>query len=975
MEDANTGDLSEREGGTVLLVGSDAWRERVRPYLGVDAGRTRSVATAAAARAATDAGAAVAVVVAAQDLPDESGLALLASLRERGTAPAFVLAPRDEDGALAARAVAADVDGYVPADPAVLAERLPRAVEDHRERTGGDRPVTDEALASALGDPNRVTLVLSTGGTVRRANETARDLLADDSDGDANGDGDANEDGDANGNANGDGDAHGDRDAADVAGRPLWSLAAWADDGETRQRLQRAVSRAADGAYATAEVRLGTDGGQILDCAFRPVGDGTPSRVVVEGTDVTERVRLQEELARSEQLHRVTLNNMTDTILITDDEGRFTYVCPNVHFIFGYSAQEIRELGTIDELLGEDLFDRAELEANDVLTNIERTAVDKAGNEHTLLVNVRTVSIQGGTTLISCRDVTKRKQREQALTRLHRTSRALLYAETELEIAERIVADATSILPVPVFAVYRIDPDENALRPVASSPETESVHGPLHDRSLTHDHPVVRAFVENETVAVEEPPPAEALDAPSTALRSAVAIPLGEHGVLLAGAPERGAFDDVAMEVAELLAAAAEAALDRVERERTLRSRDRRLQQQNQQLTRVNQVNELIRGIDRTVVSAETREEIEHAVCEQLTESDRFAFAWIGAAGPHEEGLRPTARAGGGRGYLDGVALSPDGGEPALRTAASETPTLVSNVTDELRDRDWSKAAVSRDFHSVLSVPLSYDGVLLGTLTVYADRPDAFDGMVQSVLAELGATIASAINAVERKEALVSDAVVELEYRIADPTSVFHRLARAADCTVELEGEIRPGADDLVFVSVDGATAAAVVAAADDLVSVAAARAVEDDVVELRMDGPYVTSSLADHGAAIGTLRATPEATTMTVEVGGPVAVRTVDDVVSREYDDVELLARRERADATATYRRPGEQLLETLTPRQLEVARVAYRSGYFDSPRRATGEEIAASLDISDTAFYEHVRAVQDRLFAALLDGRRGVE
>ena len=145
---------------------------------------------------------------------------------------------------------------------------------------------------------------------------------------------------------------------------------------------------------------------RVLDLSIRPVENsrGDLVSIVVEGIDVTDQVRLQRDLQESEELHRVTLKNMTDTVLITNDDGEYTYVCPSVHFIFGYTAEEIYEQETIDELLGKDLFDRDDLAENRALKNIECTATDKAGREHTLLVNVREVDIQGGSLLYSCRD-------------------------------------------------------------------------------------------------------------------------------------------------------------------------------------------------------------------------------------------------------------------------------------------------------------------------------------------------------------------------------------------------------------------------------------------------------------------------------------------------------------------------------------------------------------------------------------------
>jgi len=62
-------------------------------------------------------------------------------------------------------------------------------------------------------------------------------------------------------------------------------------------------------------------------------------------------------------------------------------------------------------------------------------------------------------------------------------------------------------------------------------------------------------------------------------------------------------------------------------------------------------------------------------------------------------------------------------------------------------------------------------------------------------------------------------------------------------------------------------------------------------------------------------------------------------------------------------------RFMDALTDRQREVVQTAYYSGFFESPRENTGEEVATMLDISPPAFYEHVRAVQRKLFAALFN------
>ena len=47
-------------------------------------------------------------------------------------------------------------------------------------------------------------------------------------------------------------------------------------------------------------------------------------------------------LQESEELHRITLMNMSDAVFITDDDGVFTFICPNVDVIFGYGHDEVR---------------------------------------------------------------------------------------------------------------------------------------------------------------------------------------------------------------------------------------------------------------------------------------------------------------------------------------------------------------------------------------------------------------------------------------------------------------------------------------------------------------------------------------------------------------------------------------------------------------------------------------------------------
>lgn len=59
------------------------------------------------------------------------------------------------------------------------------------------------------------------------------------------------------------------------------------------------------------------------------------------------------------------------------------------------------------------------------------------------------------------------------------------------------------------------------------------------------------------------------------------------------------------------------------------------------------------------------------------------------------------------------------------------------------------------------------------------------------------------------------------------------------------------------------------------------------------------------------------------------------------------------------------------LTPAQEAAIRAGIREGYFAVPRETTAEAVAATLDISKSAFLERIRRAQARLFGQVFDDR----
>lgn len=937
----------------VLLVGSTNWVQELAKWIEHQTTASLWTTTSVADALNIFRNESVDCIISAYELRESTGIQLLQSIRDETVSLPIILCTSSGSEQIASEAIGAGATDYItlPEQTAeVSADHLTRIEQSlrsaRRTRTRRDRARQFDAI---FHDTRTATWVLDPDGLLVRVNQTAHDMI--------------------------------DEPVETMIGEPFWTLPWWPQSNGLQADVHGIIKTALNGQLGNAAITRShnSEKPQILNLTARPVRNerGDIVSIVIEGVDITERVTLERDLRQSEELHRVTLNNMTDTILITDEEGKYTYVCPNVHFIFGYTATEIRKQGTIDNLLEEDLFDREELAEKGVLKNIECTVTDKAGREHTLLVNVREVSIQDGTLLYSCRDVTKRKQREEALATLQETARDFLYAGTHQEIAHHVVDDTPSVLALDASAVYLFDADQNTLKPTAYSTAMERLNGPLPTVHANGEGLASYCFVEDEPLFFDDIHNTEYLENQATDIRSAAYIPLGSHGVFFVGSATAGAFDDITCELADLLAATAEAALDRVTRESRLRKQDRELQQQNNQLTTLNRINETIREIDQALVQAETREGLEHTVCELLTTDDWFSFAWIGAVDPTTETVQPRAWAGAEQGYLDSLLfpVESEESEPAGQTAATREVTMITNVAARLREEDWRKDALSRNYLSILSIPIEYNDLTYGVLTLYAERQDAFDEMPREVLEELGETIASAISAIERKQALLTTSITQVEFVIDDPVFVLSRLAQNAERTISYQGGVQQTDDGCyMFVTVEGGSIDAVEQAAIESVAIETVQRISADatggVLRLKLSQPFLALELADHGAVLRSATADSTTTTLVIDIPESGHLQQIDQFIRDTFDTVELQSKQTIDYSSKTSL--GSRFLKQLTERQLEVVQTAYYSGFFESPRESTGEEVANTLGISPAAFYQHARTVQRKLFSAVFDEPR---
>ena len=705
---------------------------------------------------------------------------------------------------------------------------------------------------------------------------------------------------------------------------------------------------------------------------------GEPQRSIGVLRDHTDEKQLERELRVEREHFRVALENSPFTAFRLDTDLRYTWIgAPHSDF----DAEAI--LGKRDdELLPPDAAETIMAPKREVLETGEgvrrEVTYELPSGAVTYDLTVEPLSDEDGDIVgltAAALDVTDRKSLERTLPRLHEASRDLIRSTSKAEASQQTVDAAVAALGVEGVALYLFDDGSNRLRPAAATAWLSATCGELAPVGPSTQSLAWQAFITDETVCRTGIPANADEPTADSPVDSGLWIPVGNHGVLAILSPTDGGLADRVVRGADHLAATAEATMERIEHEASIGAQERELAEQNRRLEHLSRINDIIREIDQALIQATTTAGIEEAVCERLTRDDRFRFAWIGE---HTgDTVTPRVRAEGGAGYLDEIPLRTDteGGDPATVTAATGAVSLVTNVADNLRGEPWRRPALARGLQSAISVPIQYEGVQYGVLAVYGAEPGALDSLSRSVMAELGDTIGNAMNAVETRHALQSDTVVELKLTVHDPDGPLSRLATATGAEIRVRGTV-PMADERTraFLTVFGVAADEFRAAATATEGVEHVTPLEDgdddtDRFEVVVAGRTMPSTIVALGAAAERITVRDGMSELVVELPQSLSVRTFVDRLESTYSDTELNARRDKT------RRDGpaaqSALTEGMTDRQREVLQTAYFSGYFDWPRERTGEEVAASLGITQSTFNNHLRTAERKLLDRLLDDR----
>ncbi|MFA1609573.1 histidine kinase N-terminal 7TM domain-containing protein [Halobellus rubicundus] len=385
--------------------------------------------------------------------------------------------------------------------------------------------------------------------------------------------------------------------------------------------------------------------------------------------------------------------------------------------------------------------------------------------------------------------------------------------------------------------------------------------------------------------------------------------------------------------------------------------RERQLRRQRDELQWLQELNSVIRGVNRVLASAASREEIERAVCDHLAESGLYQTACVADI--------PTWSGDADRWTVAGDPCDPD-----------KLSALLSG--DDIQDGGRSAIDVptADGSGSWAVVPLVYRRTVYGALGLRADRELSAETETheREVLTELGLTIGHAINAVENRQLLSDGTTVELELRSSDEDAPLLDATLETGSRLELSAIVTDGGrGDTAYVETTDRPNR--VADALEGASDGGCRVIQTDdrggLIEWTVPERSLIGIVAGRSLNVLRLTATEDRIECSVEVPSEREMRSLVDELQRAFPETRLEAKRQR-DPTQSLdcgTALAETAAEELTDRQREALEVAYRAGYFEWPRESSAEDVAETLDISRPTLQGHLRKAEDTLLANLFD------
>ena len=467
------------------------------------------------------------------------------------------------------------------------------------------------------------------------------------------------------------------------------------------------------------------------------------SRNIVTFEDLTGRKQAEEELERF-------FNLIPDLICIASIDGHFLKINPAWQGVLGYTTQEILAKPFLDLIHPDDraaTMKEVERQLNGEATMQFTNRYRCKDDSYKWLEWKATPAVDKKLLFASARDITERKQVEERIR----------FSEALLRQTQSVAAIGSWRLYVPRNELIWSDETYRMFGIPADTPLSYEIF-------IGHIHPDDRAMVDSAWQA---------------ALKGAPYCV--QHRIVVNGATrwveERAELE---FDAQGNLQSGMGAVQDITERKQA--------EMRIEKLTRLYATLSQTNGI---IVRAANRQELLCSICKTAVTHGKFVMAWWGLVDEATRMVKPLYHHGAENGYLTDIAVSaddvPTGRGPTGTAIRENRVSYVNDYASDERVLPRREAALKSGFRGAAGVPLRFRGKVIGALTLYTDEPDFFDAEQMSLLEEMAADIAFALEGFEREaqrrqaEGERETALMKLRKALEDSIQVAASISEARD--------------------------------------------------------------------------------------------------------------------------------------------------------------------------------------------------
>lgn len=203
------------------------------------------------------------------------------------------------------------------------------------------------------------------------------------------------------------------------------------------------------------------------------------------------------------------------------------------------------------------------------------------------------------------------------------------------------------------------------------------------------------------------------------------------------------------------------------------------IHRQSRALMAINECNEAL-------LHSTDEQDLLKKICSIIVDTGAYQMAWAGYAEHDEAKSVSVATVSGFTGdYTQHHNLSwadvPEGNGPVGIAIRTRQPCAINDVRTNSHFAQWRETALRNGIASVLALPMIADNEAFGVLTVYSNKPDAFDTVEQELLLSLTDNLSYGItmlrNAKAKERALAENEKLQYQLLQAQKMEMLGQLA------------------------------------------------------------------------------------------------------------------------------------------------------------------------------------------------------